>query len=44
MNKLYRAYLTAYNLNEQNDDGFFDCVVQHLHAAASLHTDRNCLC
>lgn len=26
MNKLYRAYLTAYNLNEQNDDGFFECV------------------
>ena len=26
MNKLYHAYLTAYNLNEQNDDGFFDCV------------------
>ena len=26
MNKLYRAYLTAYNLNEQNDDGFFETV------------------
>ena len=26
LNKLYRAYLTAYNLNEQNDDGFFETV------------------
>ena len=26
MNKLYHAYLTAYNLNEQNDDGFFETV------------------
>lgn len=26
MNKLYRAYLTAYHLNEQNDDGFFAAV------------------
>lgn len=26
MNKLYRAYLTAYKLNDKNDDGFFETV------------------